>query len=59
MVLQINSLHFNFVKHNVRELLDCLSDVKYRGVLREVLLLLIENRVIQDVMNKEVNELGR
>ena len=58
VVLQINGLHFNFVEHNVRELFDSLSNVKYGGVFGEVLLLLVEDCVVQNVMHKEVNELG-
>jgi hypothetical protein len=57
VVLQINSLHFYFIKHDVRQLFDCLSDVKHRGVLGEVLLLLVKDRVVQNVMDEEINEL--
>ena len=46
ILLDVNLFHFDFVHHDVCDLLDCLSDILNRKVLAEIFLLLIENCVV-------------
>ena len=58
VVLDVDCFHLNLVHHDVGYLLDCFPDVKDYEILREVFLLLVEDRIVQDVVHEIVYKLG-
>lgn len=53
-----NILHFSLVLLNFDDLNDSLTDVKDLDVLGEVGVIFVKHRIVKDIVDKEVHELG-
>ena len=56
MCLNLNIFEMTFVTKDILDFLNCFCDVESRFVFAEVLRVLVEYRIVEDVMDEEVYE---
>ena len=59
MFLNLDCFHINFILLNVHYFLNCLSDIKDHLIFCEIFLLFVEDGIVKNIMDEEVDELGR
>ena len=59
MFHNLDCFHVNFILLYVHYFLDCLSDIKDHLIFCEIFLILVEDGIVKNIVDEEVDELGR